>query len=49
VKECSRNSIIEPIIINLRDRDRDTDTVSDPDMKKSLSKTETYVFDILHG
>jgi hypothetical protein len=31
VKECSRDSIIEPIVINLRDSDTNTDSYSDPD------------------
>jgi hypothetical protein len=31
VKECSRDSIIEPIVINLRDSDTDIDTESDTD------------------
>jgi hypothetical protein len=48
VKECSRDSIIEHIVINLRGSDTDTDTGSDTD-KKSLGETETYVFAILHG
>jgi hypothetical protein len=42
VKECSRDSITEHTVINLRD----SDTLI---MKKNLSETETYVFDILHG
>jgi hypothetical protein len=49
VKECSRDSIIEPLIVNLRDID--TDTNSNTITVKRLTKTQTHstVFNILHG
>jgi hypothetical protein len=34
VKECSRDSIIEPIVINLRDSDTNTDSDVDTDSEK---------------
>jgi hypothetical protein len=36
VKECSRDSIIEPIAINLRDNDTNTDSDSDTDNEEEL-------------
>jgi hypothetical protein len=45
--ECSRDSIIKPIIINQRTV-TPTLTVT-VKVKKYMSETETYVFNILHG
>jgi hypothetical protein len=41
VKECSRDNITEPIVINLRNSD--TDNEEEPEWDRD------YVFDILHG